>query len=79
MKKLLLDGFDASVTEGAVRSWMETFGPVHGVDIFREGNATAPLVVVEMDIDETGATYLTSRITRYWHEGRVISAHLWAY
>lgn len=79
MKKILLDGFDASVTEESVHELMDSFGPVHGIEIFRYGKATAPIVVVEMGIDELKVADVTSRITGYWHQGCVISAHRWMY
>lgn len=79
MKKILLEGFDASVTEESVRALMDSFGPVHGVEIFRDGNASAPVVLVAMGIDELKVVDVTLRITRYWHQGCVISAHRWVY
>jgi hypothetical protein len=75
MKKVLLVGFDGSLTEESVRSLLERFGPIHRVDILRQGNANAPLVVVEMDIGDATTVLLTSRIRRYWSKGRVINAH----
>lgn len=79
MKTILLKGFDASVSGESVRSWMESFGPVHRVAIFREGNAAAPLAVVEMTISDPVVAYVTSRITSYWHQGRRISARRLVY
>ncbi len=75
MKKILLIGFDGCLTEESIRSLLERFGPINRVDVFRQGNANAPLVVVEMDIGDNTAALLTSRISRYWHEGHVINAH----
>lgn len=75
MKKILLDGFSSSTTEESVRALLERYGPVQRVSFVRQGNADTPLVVAEMDIGNNAAALLTSRIFRYWHEGRVINAH----
>ena len=79
MKTIRLDGLDASVSEASLRPWMECFGPVHRVAIFREGNAAAPLALVEMKISEPVVAHVTSRITSYWHPGSRICARRLVY
>lgn len=76
MKKIMLTGVDRAVTEAAVREGLEKVGPVHSVQIVREGDADHPVVIVEMDIDDETAFRLTSRLTDFWHEGHMINARL---
>jgi hypothetical protein len=64
------------VTEEAVRKSLEKVGPVHTVSIIKDGDASAPLVIVEMDISDVQAFQLTSRVTDYWHDGHMINARL---
>jgi hypothetical protein len=76
MKKILLMGLNAAATEAGVRSWLSGFGSVLNVDFVREGNAQAPVAVIEMDISDGQAFHIVSRISSYWHEGSVVSARL---
>jgi hypothetical protein len=73
-EKILLMGLSATVTEAGIHAWLSSFGAVRKVDLVREGDATAPLAVIEMDITDGQAFLIVSRISRYWHAGSVISA-----
>ena len=76
MKKIIFSGLLPDVTEEAVRKSLEKVGPVHTVSIIKDGDASAPLVIVEMDISDVQAFQLTSRVTDYWHDGHMINARL---
>ncbi|MBF1163877.1 hypothetical protein ACLIIZ_06630 [Azonexus caeni] len=76
MKKIMFSGLLPDVTEEAVRKSLEKVGPVHTVSIIKDGDASAPLVIVEMDISDVQAFQLTSRVTDYWHDGHMINARL---
>lgn len=76
MKKILFNGLPAEVTEEGIRTSLEKLGPVHSVTIFRDGDPQAPAVVVEMDISDELAFNLTTRVTEFWHDGRMLNAHL---
>ena len=76
MKKIMFSGLLPDVTEEAVRKSLEKVGPVHTVSIIKDGDASAPLVIVEMDISDVQAFQLTSRVTDYWHDGHMINAGL---
>lgn len=78
-KVLLLTGLDAASSEDRIREWIRQFGPVRHVEFVRDGDATAPIAVVEMDISEAQAFFIVSRISDYWHEGALISARLMAH
>jgi len=75
-KVILLSGLRAASTEDGVREWMRGFGPVTHVAFVRDGNAAAPLAVVEREISEAQAFFIVSRISDYWHEGSLVSARL---
>ena len=76
MKKIMFSGLLPDVTEEAVRKSLEKVGPVPTVSIIKDGDASAPLVIVEMDISDVQAFQLTSRVTDYWHDGHMINARL---
>jgi len=76
MKKILLMGLSATATEAGIRSWLSGFGAVRKVDLVREGDATAPVAVIEMDITDGQAFLIVSRISSYWHDGSLVSARL---
>mgnify|MGYP003604529322 FL=1 len=76
MKKIMFSGLLPDVTEEAVRKSLEKVGTVHTVSIIKDGDASAPLVIVEMDISDVQAFQLTSRVTDYWHDGHMINARL---
>ena len=76
MKKIMFSVLLPDVTEEAVRKSLEKVGPVHTVSIIKDGDASAPLVIVEMDISDVQAFQLTSRVTDYWHDGHMINARL---
>ena len=76
MKKIMFSGLLPDVTEEAVRKSLEKVGPVHTVSIIKDGDASAPLVIVEMDISDVQAFQLPSRVTDYWHDGHMINARL---
>ena len=76
MKKIMFSGLLPDVTEEAVRKSLEKVGPVHTVSIIKDGDASAPLVIVEMDISDVQAFQLTSRVTDYGHDGHMINARL---
>lgn len=75
-KKLLIMGLGDAATEESVGSWLGRFGPVLRVDIIHDGNAADPVALVEMDIDDGIAAYLVSRLTNYWHEGKLLNGRL---
>ncbi len=76
MEEILLMGLSPTTTEAEVRTWLSSFGPVLSVDIVREGDAKAPVAVVEMDITDAQAFRIVSRISNYWHDGSLVSARL---
>jgi hypothetical protein len=76
MKKIMLTGLGGDVSEQRVRESLERVGPVVNVTIIREGDASAPVVIVEMDIDDEQAFRITSRVTDYWHDGHMLNARL---
>ncbi len=76
MKRILLMGLNAAVTEAGVRSWLSAYGSVINVDFVREGDAKAPLALIEMDITAGQAFLIVSRISSYWHDGSLVSARL---
>ena len=75
-KKILIKGLGADVTESAIRSRLDRFGPVARVDIIREGSAADPSALVEMDISDKAAEYLVFRMSSIWHDDTVVSAQL---
>ncbi len=79
MKKILLMGLSAAATEAGVRSWLGAYGAVVKVDLVREGDAKAPLAVIEVDISAGQAFLIVSRISSYWHDGSLVSARLLAH
>jgi hypothetical protein len=76
MKKIMFSGLQPEVSETAIRESLEKVGPVLHVSIIRDGDPTSPMVIVEMDISDEQAFYITSRVTDFWHDGHMISAHL---
>ena len=76
MKKILFSGLAADIDETRIRASLEKLGPVIAVNIIRDGDAAAPLVLVEMDIDDETAYRLTARVTDFWHDGQTINARL---
>lgn len=75
-KKFAITGLGPTITKESVHVWLDGFGQVVGVEIIRDGNAAAPIALVEMDIGDVQAFRLTSRISNYWHDGYVVSACL---
>jgi hypothetical protein len=75
-KKFLIMGLGGTATEESVRSWLSHFGPVVRVDIIRDGNANDPVAFVEMEIGDEAAAHLVSRLSDYWHEGKLVNARL---
>lgn len=75
-KKILLMGLSATATETGIHSWLSGFGAVRKVNLVREGDATAPLAIIEMDISDGEAFLIVSRISSHWHDGSLISARL---
>jgi hypothetical protein len=76
MKKIMLTGLGGDVSEQRIRESLERVGPVVSVTIIREGDASAPVVIVEMDINDEQAHRITSRVTDYWHDGHMLNARL---
>lgn len=76
MKKILLTGVSADVTEERVRSKLDSLGRVHAVEIIREGDETHPMVLVTIDISDELAFQIVSRVSHYWHDGNLITASL---
>jgi len=75
-KTILIRGIGADATEEEIASWLGQFGPVEHIDIVRDGNPDAPVALVAMNIGQGAANYVVSRLTCYWHEGRLIKAYL---
>jgi hypothetical protein len=75
-KKSLLMSLSAPASETGIRSLLNDFGSVRKVDLVREGDPTAPIAVVEMDVSNGQAFLIVSRISRHWHDGSLISARL---
>ncbi len=76
MKKIMFTGLQPEVTEEALKASLEKVGPVIRVSIIRDGDPKAPVVIVEMDINDVQAYQLTTRVTDFWHDGHKINAHL---
>jgi len=76
MKKILLMGLGPNTTEDGVRSWLSGFGTVIDVELVREGDSTAPVALVQMDITDAEAFFIVSRVCNYWHDGSLVSARL---
>lgn len=76
MKKIMFTGVDTSITEELVRQTLEKVGPVHHIEIIRDGNPVNPVVVVEMVISDELAYKLTTRLTDYWHDGHMLNARI---
>lgn len=76
MKNILLTGLSPTTTEAEIRSWLSGFGSVVHVDLIRQGDTAPPLAFVEMDITDSQAHFIVSRISNYWHEGSLVKAHL---
>lgn len=76
MKKILLTGVSVEVTEERVREKFEPLGPVHAVDIIRDGDPERPMVIVTLDISDELAFTIVSRVSHFWHEGNLITAQL---
>lgn len=74
MKRLLITGVNPTSTPDALASWLTRFGPVIGVNIVRDGDARAPIAIVDMDISDAQASFIVSRIANYWHDGALVSA-----
>lgn len=75
-KKILITGLCNAATEESIRAWLGHFGPVERVDIVRDGSANDPVALVEMSIGDGAAAYLVSRLTDYWHDGKLVNARL---
>lgn len=75
-KKFLIMGLGADSTEESIRTWLGHFGPVLRVDIIRDGDAADPVAFLEMEIDDEAAGHLVSRLSDYWHEGKLVNARL---
>lgn len=75
MKKIMLRGLAPDVTEERVRATMTRFGTVDDITVIRDGDASRPLVIVTMQIDDIGANDLALRMTNVWRSGRRINAH----
>lgn len=76
MKKILFTGVAADVNEARVRSKLEHLGPVHGVEIIRDGDSDHPMVLVTIDIPDDLAFQIVSRVSHFWHEGNLLTARL---
>lgn len=76
MKKILLMGLGPSATEAEIRSFLLGYGQVISVEVVREGDSTAPVALVGMDITDEQAFNIVSLINGYWHDGYLISARL---
>jgi hypothetical protein len=75
-KNILLMGLRATASEAGVHSLLSAFGAVRKVALVRDGDPTAPVALVEMDINDGQAFLIVSRISRYWHDGSLVSARL---
>ena len=76
MRNILITGIGSAATEESIRTWLGHFGPVVLVDIIRDGDAADPIAFVEMEIGDGAAARLVSRLSDYWHEGKLINAML---
>jgi len=76
MKKILFTGVAADVNEARVRAKLEHLGPVHAVEIVRDGDPDHPVVLVTIDIPDALAFQIVSRVSHFWHEGKLITASL---
>ena len=75
-KKILIKGLGAEITEAAIRSRLDRFGPVVRVEIIREASAANPSALVEMDVSDKAAEYLVFRLSSFRYDGAVVSARL---
>ena len=76
MKKIIFSGLLETVSEAGLRDALEKFGPVHALTIYREGDESAPIAIVEMAINDVQAFQLTTRVTNIWHDGHMVNARL---
>lgn len=76
IKKILITGLGANAAEDDIRSWLGRFGPIERVYIIREGNNFDPVALVEMTIGDAAAAYMLSRLSDYWHDGKLVNARL---
>ena len=65
-RKILIRGLDAGISEDAIRSRLERFGPVVRIIIERDGRAPLPTALVEMDVSDLAAQYLVFRLNSLW-------------
>lgn len=75
-KKILITGLGGAASEEGIRFWLGRFGPIERVDIVRDGSPGDPVALIEMAIGDGAAAYLVSRLTDYWHEGKLVNARL---
>lgn len=76
MKKIMLTGFDGGIDEQTIRQALDKVGPIHRIQIIRDGNTDSPVVIVEMAISDELAHKLTNRVTDYWYDGHMVNAHV---
>lgn len=76
MKKILLSGVSADISEDAVRRELADLGPLAQVTIIRDGDPSRPMVMIELPISDAAAYLLVERLDNHWHDGQRISAHL---
>lgn len=74
MAKILLVGLGSAATVADLTSWLVRYGPVLDVHIVREGDASAPMAVVDMDASAIQASVIAYRISASRHGGAAVSA-----
>lgn len=73
MKRLLLSGVPADISEESIRTMLARFGQAKEILIVKDGDPGQPVAIVEIDLSDTEAFDLASRITDIWHDGRRVN------
>lgn len=76
MKKIMFSGLPADISEEQIRSVLVKFGAIKQILIIKDGDPTQPMAIVEIDLSDSEAFNLTSRVTDIWHDGHRINAWL---
>lgn len=72
--KLILLGLPPETTLQQLGDRMSRFGPVHVVDVVREGDPAQPWFIVDMCITPDTATEIARRIEGAYFKGRFVRA-----
>jgi hypothetical protein len=74
MKKIMFSGLPTDISEEQIRSALAKFGAIKQIFIIKDGDPNQPVAVVEIDLNDSEAFDLASRVTDLWHDGHRINA-----